>query len=204
MCAFRYYTNARLWNSQHSSWYSEIHGGFQAREFPAQQKLLVSKAHILKDNMVMQSRVVWVILLLTLQHWPCRMQHFSTCAWQHSTKGSSSLAPCTRDPAFVSWGYTYWKEVSTAFKRHQNSDCHKEAMEAIVSLPQQAQDVGELLHVSRSHYEEKATNRRMFLKVVWCIKFLANQNLSLRGVGAHFDSNLMQLLQMECHDFPEL
>lgn len=112
------------------------------------------------------------------------------------------LASTKRDPAFVSRGYTYWKEATTAFKRHQSSDCHKEAVQAVVSLPQQVQDVGELL--SRSHQEEKATNRRMFLKIVRCIKFLSRQGLPLRGVGADSDSNLMQLLQMECHDCPEL
>ena len=50
--------------------------------------------------------------------------------------------------------------MTTAFKGHQSSDCHKEATEANVGLPQQVQDVGEL--PSRSHQEEKATNRRMF------------------------------------------
>ena len=112
------------------------------------------------------------------------------------------LASTKRDPAFVSRGYTYWKEATTAFKKHQTSDCHKEAIEAIVSLPQQVQDVGELL--SRSYQEEKATNRRMLLKIVRCIKFLARQGLPLRGVGSDSDSNLMQLLQMECHECPEL
>ena len=69
--------------------------------------------------------------------------------------------------------------------RHQNSDCHKAAIETIVSLPQQVQDVGELL--CRSHQEEKAANRRMFLKIVRCIKFLARKGLPLTGVGADSD-----------------
>ena len=112
------------------------------------------------------------------------------------------LTSTKRDPVFIIRGYTYWKEATTTFKRHQNSDCHKKAMETIVSLPQQVQDVGELF--SSSPQEDKATNRRMFLKVVQCIKFLSCQGLPLRGVGADSDSNLMQLLQMKSHDCPEL
>ena len=34
------------------------------------------------------------------------------------------------EPAFISKGYTHWKEVTTAFKKHQTSDCHREAVEA--------------------------------------------------------------------------
>ena len=30
----------------------------------------------------------------------------------------------TKDPTFITTGYTYWKEAVTAFKRHTNSACH--------------------------------------------------------------------------------
>ena len=40
------------------------------------------------------------------------------------------LASTKRDPAFITTGYTYWKEAVTAFKRHANSACHREAIEA--------------------------------------------------------------------------
>ena len=38
----------------------------------------------------------------------------------------------------------YWKEAVTAFKRHMNSTCHREAVEAIEILPRHAKDIGEL------------------------------------------------------------
>ena len=60
---------------------------------------------------------------------------------------------------------------------------------------------GELL--SEAHREEKATYRMMLLKILQCIRFLA-QGLPLRGVGADADSNLLQLLQLQCVDCPEL
>lgn len=113
------------------------------------------------------------------------------------------LASTKREPGFVSRGFTYWKEeAKTAFKKHQSSDCHKGATEAIVSLPEQVRDVGKLL--SEAHREEKATNRMMLLKILQCIWFLARQGLPLRGVGADADSNLLQLLQLQCVHCPEL
>ena len=112
------------------------------------------------------------------------------------------LASTKREPAFVSRGFTYWKEATTAFKKHQSSDCHKEATEAIVSLPQQVRDIRELL--SDAHREQKATNKRMLLKILQCIRFLAHQGLPLRGVGADVDSNLRQLLELQCVDCPGL
>ena len=32
-----------------------------------------------------------------------------------------------RDPTFISKSFTYWKEATTAFKKHQESECHLEA-----------------------------------------------------------------------------
>ena len=40
-----------------------------------------------------------------------------------------------RDPAFLSKGFNYWKEATTAFKKHQESECHREASRVILSPP---------------------------------------------------------------------
>ena len=69
------------------------------------------------------------------------------------------LASTKRDAAFLSKGFTYLKEATTAFHKHQSSQCHREANEALIVLPKQTCDVGELL--SREHQGEKVTNRRM-------------------------------------------
>ena len=63
------------------------------------------------------------------------------------------LASSKKDAAFLSKGYTYWKETTTAFKKHQASQCHREANEAINLLPQQVGDIGELL--SHKHSDQK-------------------------------------------------
>ena len=34
------------------------------------------------------------------------------------------LASTKKDPAFLTKGFTYWKEVTTAFKKHEASQCH--------------------------------------------------------------------------------
>ena len=112
------------------------------------------------------------------------------------------LASTKRDAAFLSKGFTYWKEATTAFHKHQSSQCHREANEALIVLPKQTCDVGELL--SREHQEEKATNRRMLLKVLQNIRFLARQGLSLRGDHGDADSNFIQLMHLRSVDCPEV
>ncbi len=52
-------------------------------------------------------------------------------------KEGKLLASTRREPAFISKGFTYWKEATTAFSKHQTSACHKEANEAINLLPNQ-------------------------------------------------------------------
>ena len=49
------------------------------------------------------------------------------------------------ESTFVSKGYSNWKDAVMAFKRHEGSDCHKSAMEAIATLPLQCKDIGEQL-----------------------------------------------------------
>ena len=82
----------------------------------------------------------------------------------------------------VSLGYHgLRKEATTAFKKHQASDCHREATEALVVLLKHIQgDVGELL--SQQHQEEMATNRKMLIKIFENISFLARQGLPLRVI----------------------
>ena len=100
-------------------------------------------------------------------------------------------------------GFTYWKEATTAFIKHQASECHKEANKVLVLLPRQIQgDIGELL--SRSHEEEKTVNRSMFLKILQNIRFLTRQGLPLRGHDGDASSNFTQLLHLRALDFPEI
>ena len=52
-----------------------------------------------------------------------------------ATQEGKFLTSSKRDPAFLKRGFTYWKEATVAFKKHQASDCHREANEVIMLLP---------------------------------------------------------------------
>ena len=83
----------------------------------------------------------------------------------------------------------------TIFKKHQASECHRQATEALVVLPKHIQgDVSELL--SQQLQEEKATNRTMLIEIFENIRFLAHQGLPLRGSDENADSNFIQLLHL--------
>ena len=111
------------------------------------------------------------------------------------------LASTRRDPAFLSKGFTYWKEATTAFKKHQASQCHKEANEAINLLPKQVHDIGELL--SQKHSDQKVENREVFIRILQNLRFLARQGLALRGThGDEVQSNFMQLFNLQGEDCP--
>lgn len=58
--------------------------------------------------------------------------------------------------------------------------------------------------MSKEHAKEKEINRRMFVKIVTSIKYLARQRISLRGDGDEEDGNFMQLLRLRADDDPDL
>ena len=51
-----------------------------------------------------------------------------------------------------------------AFGKHEGSDCHKSAVEAIVTLPMQCKDIAEQL--SKQIASDKLDNRLCLLKIV--------------------------------------
>ena len=67
-----------------------------------------------------------------------------------------------RDPAFLSKGFTYWKEATTAYKKHQESECHHEANRVILSSPNHT--IGELL--SKEHQKEQEMNRKILIRIL--------------------------------------
>uniref|UniRef100_A0A8W8IYQ0 Apple domain-containing protein n=1 Tax=Magallana gigas TaxID=29159 RepID=A0A8W8IYQ0_MAGGI len=74
--------------------------------------------------------------------------------------------------------------------KHQDSDCHKEAVERKLKLPTETKDIGEVLSAADS--EEKTPNRQQMLTILRNIRFRARQGLPIRG---HDDnqSNFIQL-----------
>ena len=72
----------------------------------------------------------------------------------------------------------------------------------MITIPATTRDIGEQL--SQIHCQEKATNRRMFLKILSAIRYLARQGLALRGDGDEQNGNFLQLLKLKGQDDPAM
>ena len=86
---------------------------------------------------------------------------------------TKKMAAKRADPAFVQKGFSYWKDATTSFKKHESSECHKEAVHVSVILPRACADVGEML--SSQHAQQKEENSRCLLKIISNVKFLSRQ-----------------------------
>ena len=108
------------------------------------------------------------------------------------------IASTKKDPAFLTKGFTYWKEATTAFKKHEASQCCEETNEAINLLPKQVSDIGEML--SKKHSDQKVANE-VFLRILQNLRFLTRQGLALRSThGEEAHSNFMQLFYLVGED----
>ena len=99
---------------------------------------------------------------------------------------------------FTVKGFNNWKDAITLFKKHQDSDVHKEAMEKLYILPRTTKDIDESL--SQTHAKEKKQNRQYLLKVLQNVRFIARQGLPLRGDGIEENRNFIQLLKLRAED----
>ena len=88
-----------------------------------------------------------------------------------------------------------------AFKSHESSACHCEAVEVVIHLPATTTHIG--IHLSRQ-YAFEMENKRMLLKVLSAIGFLCRQGLSLRGHDDDRDGNLIQVLERLGEDDDEV
>ena len=68
------------------------------------------------------------------------------------------LSGNAKDSAFLSGGFSNWKDATVGFANHEKSATHKLAVEAVLTLSQTHKDIGEML--SSSHASEKAVNRQ--------------------------------------------
>ncbi len=106
------------------------------------------------------------------------------------------------DAAFVSKGFSNWKDATISFKKHESSLCHKEAVQLVIVLPATCPDVGEMLSTELA--SPKRDNRQCLLKILSNLQFLARQGLPLRGDGSDADSNFTQLLVLRGQDDPRI
>ena len=98
----------------------------------------------------------------------------------------------------MSKGFCNWKNATILLQKHQQSSCHREAVEVVITLPATTKDVGEQLVQQLA--KEKESNRKMLLKILSSIRYLARQGLALRGDGDEDDGNFLQLLKLKGED----
>ena len=91
-----------------------------------------------------------------------------------------------------------WKDATRVYSKHEASDFHKQAVDAMSNKA----DVGEML--SSQLVRKKQANREYLLKVMSTTRYLACQALALRGDGDEKDSNFYQLLVLHGENMPEI
>ena len=110
-----------------------------------------------------------------------------------TTATGGKIHSAKQDVAFISRGFTNWKNATTAFKKHEDSKCHKEMITASL-LSQQCGNISEIM--SSELGKDKQKKREMHLVIIRAIRFLARQGLAFRG-HEQAEGNLIQLLQMQ-------
>ena len=68
------------------------------------------------------------------------------------------------DAAFVSKGFSNWKDATMSFRKHDSSGCHKKGVEKMITLPATTRDIVEML--SSIHSSEKEANHKCLLKII--------------------------------------
>ena len=118
------------------------------------------------------------------------------CAKQTSNLSSAR----NKELVFVESGFYNWKNALAQFRKHQNSNCHKSAVEYSTTIPL-CGNVAEMINeTARATMEE---NRRCLLAIIEYLQFLARQVLAFQG-STEKESNFSQLLQLRAKDRPEL
>ena len=117
-------------------------------------------------------------------------QWFEKWTWIHYSEGEA-LAFCflcivvyqnehlnsvsNLEQTFISTGFTNWKDATSKFKKHENSQCHKEAVLKSITLPVITGNVGEMLS---SHLAKQWLERtKCFLKLSSNACFLPDRAL---------------------------
>jgi hypothetical protein len=105
------------------------------------------------------------------------------------------------EDAFTSGEFCNWKKCNEKLEKHQNSHCHKEAVEKLARVVHEKNDIGAQL--DNQYRNEQDLHRRLFLKQLSSLKYLARQGLPLHGHKS-LNGNLIQLLKTRSEDVPEL
>lgn len=102
--------------------------------------------------------------------------------------------------AFVTEGFSCWKNAAQRFNNHERSEFHLCAFDSISN----AKEPSVAEKISDSNQKDMRNSRIALEKIFGTVTLLARQGLPLRGDGNDENSHLMQFLQMRAEDVPEL
>ena len=97
--------------------------------------------------------------------------------------------------AFVVHGFDNWKKAKQRFREHELSQLHKEAVMKLLAVSQPSVAT----QLSKQLSDDQNQRRRMLLKLLSSIRFLAQQGMAFRG-HVEDESNLIQLLKCRAED----
>ena len=113
------------------------------------------------------------------------------CIVCQNAKFSNKLSSSSKaEPTFITKGFCNWKEAQGVFREHESSQCHREAVQRVITLPGTTRDIGETLN--EAHADEKAENRRIIRKVFENIQFPGRPGIPFRGnSGTEYNGNFL-------------
>ncbi len=162
-------------------------------------------------------------------HWDVASEKVFCFTCMVAYKQKKLIAP-KGDGAFILKGFQNWKDATFAFRNHECSGTHKDAVHQMVTIPSTNKDIAVSLSSaaadktkpayqkltgkwvgSRNIFsastfiyamaEERKKNQACFLKILSSIHFLARQGLALRGDGCgEIEGNFTQLLKLQASD----
>eukprot|EP00105_Crassostrea_gigas_P017526 XP_011435339.1 PREDICTED: zinc finger MYM-type protein 1-like [Crassostrea gigas] len=73
-----------------------------------------------------------------------------------ATAKEGKISNSKLDGSFLSTGFSNWKDATSKFRKHQDSDCHKEAVERKLKLPRETKDIARQGLPIRGHDDNKS------------------------------------------------
>lgn len=107
------------------------------------------------------------------------------CAACRNTNQKGLLTfPKNKRSAFVEDGFSNWKKATQRFREHEKSVMHHEAL---MKLAAHSSATSISTPLRSQHELDQKFHRKMLIKLLSCIRFLARQGLALRG----YDESLL-------------
>ena len=121
------------------------------------------------------------------------MLRIVTCACQQEHKLPASTK---QDPAFISQGYTDWKDAKAAFNKHTDSACHEEAVQVACFCKQQATWLNDRVQTTGLRMKSVEHCSEIFCRTFVSL-LTKDQGLALQGHVDGVDSNLLSCYAWE-------